>query len=1382
MPLYKDYIDVNQDFIPVFNDEADKKAPSAWKSFVPHQSIKEVVNHVIKSIERESKASCRPIWMSGSYGTGKTMASFVVKHMLEDELNSVEEYFSSFKLIQPLFNRFKSLRENGKILVVHRSSSSDITTSRRLLVEVQQSVRKALENAGYTYLGGTTAYETILKKLTEDNSPFRFDVVFKKHSLDFGEYSSTEQVIHALQTAENYKLVETVARVMEEEGFNYISSVDEVKDWLEDVIKGNNLKAIVFIWDEFTDYFRQNRAVSTLQELAHASTRMPFYLFLITHRAIEQFSNLDSDARKVLQDRFEMIQFQMSDVTAYQLMANAIRIKPEAESEWEAKLISLWDKVERCANILKQHSEGLKLEDLQRLVPLHPFSAYLLSILSQQLSSNQRTMFQFLKEDEAGQEETRKQNFNWFIKNHSTEDWCWLTPDLMWDYFFKLDNNDLPEEVQRLINYYNSHLGELTEDEKRVFKCTLLLIAMNRQLGAEKLLKPLQSNLALMFTGTPIYDKLGRILDGLVKKELLNFNHSGTNDREFIVPMMSYDKNKLATIRKQIENKNTFERCVESGAIGEKFLNVFSLTGPASIRFIVKTTPLHNLKVRLIRMVNELEPYNILLVFIIVKSEAELAKVDDVIKENMSDNTRTIFVNVNEAFSERQWESWLEAKTREGYAREMNDGSHARYYMENAEKMIDKWIDKVEIATMTAYFRGESYNFSKLNGLNEYLEKVNAKVFPFRPENITTNVNLYKLSGYSKDAALMGMGVKKATGSYRKIVTALEDKGFWQDNSLLKLTPDHALSKMKQTVEKLIKGNNTVFVSEIWDALMHEHGMAPSPVAAFLFGFLMKEYADNGGFYRDDGVNAVPLSFEGLADVIESVMKQTRNFQNYSIVRMKPEHEYFCNSMQKMFHLTKEQASCPRDVKRSVRVFLSEKRYPLWALKYYVLTKKTKYSNNLSKLQEIISLVCQFVSTKEESSELQLVEEVANLLKNMNVLSDLTETIDTEKFKAGMKEYLKQTIPEVLSIADNSGIAFNQILDDIRNRMSEDAHWLWEEEQVNDVLESIGHEYRLLDALNDFLNYKCTNLEIANAKLKEMLDKVRVPWAVIKNYAEDVKDTFELLITFAYSDGDINKGDLAARLAEHGERIRDILDSMVDILTKFLKNQVQVDVNLPNEEVLEIYTELPKSAINNSTDHFKQLINSHLNKLKLNHLMQDLIDLWYKISHTRSPKEWSEKHGVPILWLPKIDPSRFVNVFNIINNRYAQDPTCIENAINILKESKDSFAVLFNEKEVVNAFIDVVAGDYNYLLKNEVNLNDVRQEIEKRFGSNVYDWWLKQTEISNHVQTHLATHYREKTYKKVLEKINDLSAKDAKNYLKELIGKEPLVGIKILQS
>ena len=121
--------------------------------------------------------------------------------------------------------------------------------------------------------------------------------------MDYAKPESVTEDLEKLEDEYRLDLLEKIVAVAEAESYNWSMSVHDVIDWLRDIRIKNNLYAIVFIWDEFTE-FAINRIV----------------------------------------DR---------DVTINQ-------------------------------------------DDIKNLFPLHPYSSYLLRLISQNISSNQRTMFQIL--------------------------------------------------------------------------------------------------------------------------------------------------------------------------------------------------------------------------------------------------------------------------------------------------------------------------------------------------------------------------------------------------------------------------------------------------------------------------------------------------------------------------------------------------------------------------------------------------------------------------------------------------------------------------------------------------------------------------------------------------------------------------------------------------------------------------------------------------------------------------------------------------------------------------------------------------------------------------------------------------------------------------
>ena len=179
------------------------------------------------------------------------------------------------------------------------------------------------------------------------------------------------------------ELLETIVEVADAESFTWALSPEEVINWLEDVRKGNKLYSILFIWDEFTEYFKNNQNnITGLQEVTMADSRINFYFFLITHSAVGQLIQ-DQQARKIIEARFKLTRIELEESTAFKLLGQALRHDTDLLNEWNAISDELWDFVKRGAvEVIKGKDFSIKDTDLKELLPLHPYAAYLLKIIA----------------------------------------------------------------------------------------------------------------------------------------------------------------------------------------------------------------------------------------------------------------------------------------------------------------------------------------------------------------------------------------------------------------------------------------------------------------------------------------------------------------------------------------------------------------------------------------------------------------------------------------------------------------------------------------------------------------------------------------------------------------------------------------------------------------------------------------------------------------------------------------------------------------------------------------------------------------------------------------------------------------------------------------
>ena len=128
----------------------------------------------------------------------------------------------------------------------------------------------------------------------------------------------------------------------------------------------------------------------SLQNIAENIKNGNVFLFIISHRTINTDRVKDKDAKHI-EDRFNVVKYQMEDVTTYHLLAHSLKKSAEYEN--------IKDKYnqENFRQIIR-HLDGdnISIENLRNMLPLHPYSGLILSMISRQLKSSNRSIFEFL--------------------------------------------------------------------------------------------------------------------------------------------------------------------------------------------------------------------------------------------------------------------------------------------------------------------------------------------------------------------------------------------------------------------------------------------------------------------------------------------------------------------------------------------------------------------------------------------------------------------------------------------------------------------------------------------------------------------------------------------------------------------------------------------------------------------------------------------------------------------------------------------------------------------------------------------------------------------------------------------------------------------------
>ncbi|MBQ7705973.1 MAG: hypothetical protein IJT73_11225 [Selenomonadaceae bacterium] len=1394
MKLYKEFLQLESDFVPVFSASSDRTIPNKWKSFYPHESFKKVLTSAIETLEKSSNMKNRPIWMYGSYGTGKTFASFVIKHIFEDDLSNVEKYFQHNEQLNSLWARLVGVRSKGDILVVHQSSSAGITSQNKLFNVIVESVKRSLREKGYKYMGSASIMDKVFDTLTDDEATFNFRSAFKKHRGNFSEYTSPEEVIYDLKTLddeEKINLLEQITAVAEKESYNWAMTINDVIDWLKDVREKNKLYAIFFIWDEFTEYFKNNlNNITGLQEIAQASAELSFYFFLITHSDANQLIT-DSVQRKIIEARFKLCTITLAESTAFQLMAQAVGVEPDMKNDWEHFSRELWEIVKReAADFIMKRDTTIQPADMKKLLPIHPYAAYLLKFISQQISSNQRTMFQFLCANYSEDDEEHR-NFKWFINNYGVEGWRgdYLTVNFLWDYFFHLDNPDLDKTFQEAIAYYNN-FAEICENENQrsVLKATLTLFALqstvySRSGGATSLLRASLKNICACFVGTSFENDVRQILNIFASKGIVTAIQQ-SDDIYYVMATAQVDNERMEKLLEKVKHERTFDTIItdENLKVAKSFYPSNFLKYRYKIKFISPKKYLSASHEDL-----SLADNQILAFYLFAADEEEQGKINQTIAKIYEKfPSRCVVVDFSGTpFTKQRYEKFVQNKAKELYFREIpNQREQMTLAGKTANDLVEEWNRQLDITTYRVYSSAtESNVFSGAINLVRQLEELNRKFYGCGLEEISMNDKLFSPQGFQDKVAKYALGTEKIPGSYNyligienafKEIDGRNDKNYWLNN------PSSTISKMKKIVEEIIgygfEKNNSVRFAEIWQTLKKPPvGLIRSIGAAYLLAILLKEYVDSNFYIRDVNNNTYSLTADKISNLIVSAIKETLQTDQF-IVKQTPEHILFCKVTGEIFNIPESNRSSIDDIAKSVNLRLTQNYYPVWSLKYYA-EEKYSVSDYKEEILHFIDLMEEFINPRTVTAreKTKIAEDIYLIYKkNLAVVSELKNLVQSNNFKSGMNYYIAEYKPELIQIFGRLKLTEPEYLSRLNEKLSADSAYLWKVDDLNKQIDRLYEELLLIEAINSILATPQKKIFDARESLRDKLNRIKIPRAIVEEFQSDLKNFFQVFQALQSSSLK-NPEQMAIQIKISADTFKDFFEKQSATFAAAIRKYV--DSSLDDKTVSNLFLNAPAGNFFKTKDDFILQVKQFLQNIRRNEKIQKIFLMWQEVTGTKSPADWSNQNKIPILCMFQDCLREAQNIFSALNrNSQNLSENEIETALNFIQS--DKLKCLQDKNSCEKAFVNFFGGEYSPVLQ----ANDLRKILQEKSGDNVYNWYDEKYNCKNKIEAYAQNNYHKYFITQVQKKIHELSAEQAQKYLEELIKKDVLLGIRVLKN
>ncbi len=761
---YSEIIGIEPFFDSTFNMTEERE--NYWKQFITNEKFESNLKEIVNAFTSLTSDQHKSIWVQGTYGTGKSHSTSVIKHLLSDDLDDIKDYID--KLANPqLKAMLLNFRKKERVFPVVLKGTYSIVDTEELKYTIQRAVVSQLADAGIPVTVKSDFQAAI--EMLEDKKFESFWQIMLNNELD--RYASTVEELKELLESGDVEVLKEINIALKKS--NMIKATPDIKQWLTEVMnelrKQNVADYLVIFWDEFTSLLEisERRSIlNCMQDLAELSKAprkddpskyIGVYVFLVTHKSMEatdSYKELKEDEKTMAKARFLGLQYDMQDITTYHILSNALKVKDAAKYDAliEERVTLQSEVAEALKEIVAPMDKSAQTQAvIKRLYPFHPYTAYLATFVSRAIGSAERSIFEFLNDENRG--------FKDFIKN-DIDEVKYLTAEKVWDFFVGAFSEDRTNNFDAIINkfsMYSTKLEDTDIPELSVFKVILLLNLLNRVTQMDggdqekSLVNPSKRNILHVLSGAWSNEAINKALVAIDEKQIVL---KGPDDvYEVSSSAMPLEKIQAAKdklylkyedvsalldeyvgykndITKNISNADSFNRATEFAlvwgnlqaiSLESKLLKAFSKSYAAKIAIVVfrGETPTYDKKSS--RPESALEA-----------QKNVIQKLSE--KETMKD---VVFVITDVTFGQQRFEGVIDAKARESVARDTKVEDPTPYE-KKASKWMEKWRNEIIDGAATVIFRGERVNTPTFKSVcNSGLVADVARVFPNGAERLS---------------------------------------------------------------------------------------------------------------------------------------------------------------------------------------------------------------------------------------------------------------------------------------------------------------------------------------------------------------------------------------------------------------------------------------------------------------------------------------------------------------------------------------------------------------------------------------------------------------------------------------------------------------------
>ena len=1030
----------------------------AWRVFIANEQFNDILRKVISSVFNNDTNVHKSFWIEGTYGTGKSHAAAVIKHILCDEVSDIAGYVNE-EYAAPKYNVLRQsifdLRTKKRLFPVTLYGQNKISHKDDLPLQLQGEIKRALMTAGID-IDVTTDYDNYVSHI--QNNRAMWDLILDQNPKLSSYTPTTDKLIANLQSQDSGTLSK-VKDVLRDSGIDIRLDSGKLSSWFFEVqnklAQSTPYDGLLVIWDEFTDVMTSDIGPSLLVDLQRLADETMnaennSYLFFISHPSA--LNSLKAEERDKTKGRYIYMKYNMESVSAFKIMSRKFKL---VGTEDDLRVISnsFYDK---CAPILSTFTKDSvnpseTIADIRNLFPVHPATANLATYYAREAGSSSRSVFQFLGENEAVKSFLEDENK---FMNKDT-----ITADYLWDYVVSEFNDNVAKfgAVTERFNSYKLRVEHQGEQQHAaylpVFKSILLLNALNNIANNESV-TPSEENIKNLYVGTPVECQLDEILNWLNENSIIQKAPGGL----FSIQFSALPPKEIEDIKQNLilTDFKTTAQVINFGTVAKEEFekSLANVARPFSFQFYSTEVNEYTLLNKIENGRKQAKDYELFFAMMVARNADELNTLKDIAQRSSADErfSTTTFIVFETTLTDTNYQRFIEYQANAKCAQQHGFADQQQSHSKCASDMLKEWIKEIRRGVFQTYIAGQAMPASALKMPTVINTEVAPAIFNAGPESL--DVIKIKFSKTYWKKALVKDTVKnvisyntkndineRCKGPAMHIPFLLQDSVDDNLNWKTDINPEHPLYKVCQFVEKKIKyadKQNTFNLAEKFiDLSRPPYGLYQSYAGMGMLAFAMRPYI---GKIFD--LNGKPREAQHVVEDVVEVFKAWEDGKANPKVTFRfetPEEGKLCKTFIKTFNLTSYKGISEISSLKNARwvmthSYVPEKKYPLWALKY---VSDSVAPGGVKSLVGNLNAICVEIG----SSNPNLLTETLDGLKQYEFeLKNLINNNDN--FRVGFLNFLK-TEPTV-RLQDEE---FDDAVQYISQHMQSEVG-IWDEEEV----------------------------------------------------------------------------------------------------------------------------------------------------------------------------------------------------------------------------------------------------------------------------------------------------------------------------------------------